>query len=64
MSTSIRDGKRSDDPEKVKAAEALEAKLNEVLESENHRWFLNKLNPAELEERKKRQEEFKKRYGN
>jgi hypothetical protein len=60
----IRDGKSSDDPEKVKAAEVLEAKLNEVLESDNHSWFLNKLSPAELEERKKRQEEFKKRYSN
>ena len=28
----------------------------------NHAWYSNKLSPEELEERKQRQEEFKKRY--
>jgi len=29
-----------DDPEKVKAAKALQAKLDEVLGSDNHKWYL------------------------
>lgn len=47
-----------------KAAEAgrLEAKLNEVLNSEMHKWSLGKLSAGELAARKKASEEFKKRY--
>ena len=59
----IREGKLSDDPAKVAAAEALEARLDEVLNSADHRWFLNKLDPAEQQERERRREEFQKRYG-
>ena len=58
----IAKGKQSGDAEKVKAAETLEKKLDEVLNSANHRWFLNKMDPAEQQERKKRQEEFQQRY--
>jgi len=58
----IRDGLRSENPEQVAAAEALEKRLIEVLESDNHRWYLNKMDDAELEERKQRQEEFQNRY--
>jgi hydroxylamine dehydrogenase len=58
----IEEGQKSDDPEKVKAAEALAAKLDEVLSDANHAWYSNKLSPEEMEERKKRQEEFKQRY--
>ena len=58
-----REGKQSSDAKKVAAAEALEKKLDEVLSSGNHRWYLDKLDPAEREERKLRQDEFKKRYG-
>jgi len=58
----VRDGKRSDDAGKTAAAEALEKKIDEVLNTPNHCWYLNKLTPQEQEERKKRQEEFKKRY--
>ena len=56
------DGKASGDEEKKAAGEALEAKIDEVLSSVHHRWYLGKLDASELEERKKRQEEFKKRY--
>ena len=55
-------GKQSGDEKKVTAAENLEKKLEEVLNSTNHRWYLDKLDPAERDERKQRQDEFKKRY--
>ncbi len=59
----IEKGRGSGDPEKVKAADALHAKLEEILNSEDHRWYLGKLDPAERERRQKAAEEFKKRYG-
>ncbi|MBN2560473.1 MAG: hydroxylamine oxidoreductase [Phycisphaerae bacterium] len=59
----IHQGKASGDEEKVKAAEALEARLAEVLNSANHSWYLNKMDPEEQKARQQRQEEFKKRYG-
>ncbi|HYQ71824.1 MAG TPA: multiheme c-type cytochrome [Gammaproteobacteria bacterium] len=36
----VAEGMASGDPEKVKAAEALQAKLDEVLASDNHKWYL------------------------
>ncbi len=48
-------------PKKSEAL-ALKNKLDEILSSENHRWYLGKMSPAEAAERKKRQEEFKARY--
>lgn len=59
----IEKGRGSDDPEKVRAADALHAKLEEILNSEDHRWYLGKLDPAEKERRQKAAEEFRKRYG-
>jgi hypothetical protein len=56
-------GQQSGDAEKEAAAKTLRAKLEEVLNSDNHRWYLNKLDPAEVQHRKKRQEEFQDRYG-
>ncbi len=58
----IDDGKASGDPEKVKAAEALAAALDEILNGEEHRWYLDKMSPEERAERAKRADEFKKRY--
>jgi len=58
----VRDGERSEDTDKTTAAEALKKKIDEVLNTPNHCWYLNKLTPEEQEERKKRQEEFKNRY--
>jgi hypothetical protein len=55
-------GKASGDADKVAAAEALEKKIEEVLNSANHRWYLNKLDPEELQRRQQRQEEFQQRY--
>ncbi|MBI1788827.1 MAG: hydroxylamine oxidoreductase [Acidobacteria bacterium] len=53
---------QSGDPAKVEAARKVEAELDQILNSENHRWFLGKTTPAEREARKKAAEEFKKRY--
>lgn len=58
----IEKGNHSSDPTKKAAAAALDAKLTEVLESSNHRWYLNKLDPEEAARRKKAAEEFKARY--
>ena len=41
---------------------AYRAKMAEVLEMEDHRWFLDKLDPAEKARREKAREDFKKRY--
>ena len=60
----VREGKKSDDAKKVAAADALAKKLEEVLNSTNHRWYLNKMSPEEMKEREERQAEFKKRYAN
>ena len=49
-------------PDYSKSAETAK-KMDEVLNSANHRWYLNKMDSKEQEERKRRQEEFKKRYG-
>lgn len=58
----IEKGRHSEDPAKVAAADALAAKLDEVLAGENHRWFLGKMDPAEAERRRKAAEEFRERY--
>ena len=56
--------KHSGDPARVAAAEALEKKLEEVLNSDDHKWYLGKVSPEEAAQRKARQDEFKSRYGN
>jgi hypothetical protein len=53
---------QSGDAAKAAAASKVEAELNQVLNSENHRWFLGKMTAAEREARKKAAEEFRKRY--
>jgi len=55
-------GTHSKDPERVAQGEALQAKINAVLESTDHRWYINKLPASEAEARKKSREEFKSRY--
>ena len=59
----VEQGKASKDKAKVAAAQALAKKIEDVLNSPNHRWYLNKMAPEEKKERDRRQEEFKKRYG-
>jgi len=55
-------GHASGDADKIKAAETLEAKIEEVLNHNNHRWFLNKQDDSEKQKRQERMQEFKKRY--
>jgi hydroxylamine dehydrogenase len=52
----------SEDATKVDQAKALKAKITSVLESKDHQWYLNKLDPEEASRRKKAREEFKARY--
>ncbi len=56
------EAKKLSDAPKTAAAAALQKKLEEVLNSPHHRWYLNKMDPAEKELRKKQMEEFQKRY--
>lgn len=58
----VEESKASKDPTKIGAATKLEEKLQFVLDSENHRWYENKMDPAEAERRKKAAEEFNARY--
>ncbi len=46
----------------TKEGKALAAELDKVLNSEDHKWFLGKMDPAEAARRKKAAEEFKSRY--
>ncbi len=58
----IEKGRSSGDEAKVKAAEVLSKKLEEMLNSPSHQWYINKMDPAEQERRKQQMEEFQKRY--
>ncbi len=53
---------KSSDPAKVEAAENLSRKLDEVLNDENHRWYLGKMDPEEAARRKAAKEKFESRY--
>ena len=52
----------SGDAAKVEGGKKLQAKLQEVLNSKNHRWAIDKMDPDEAAERKRAREEFKQRY--
>ena len=58
----VEKGMHSGDPEKEKAAAALQAAIDEVLGSEDHRWFIGEMDPDEAAARKAAAEEFKARY--
>ena len=58
----IEQGKASGDAKKVAAARNLQAKLDEVLNSNNHKWYLNKMDPKEKAKRKQAAADFKQRY--
>ena len=47
---------------KARAAETLRAKIEEVLSSDDHKWYLGRMDPQEAERRAKAAEEFKRRY--
>jgi hypothetical protein len=50
------------DPANAEAAKALKAKLDEVLASENHRWFKGGMDPEEAKRRKAAADAFRARY--
>ncbi len=58
----VRDARDSGDAGRIKAADALQKKIDEVLNTDDHKWFLGKMDPAEAAKRKARQAEFKARY--
>ncbi|MEZ4743361.1 MAG: multiheme c-type cytochrome [Bdellovibrionota bacterium] len=58
----IEKGLASKDGKKVDAAKKLQKGLDEVLASDNHKWFIGKMSEKEKKVREKRAEEFKKRY--
>lgn len=58
----IHRGKANSDPVKKAAAAKLQDKLDEILASENHKWFLGKMSDVEKKNRAKRRADFKARY--
>jgi hydroxylamine dehydrogenase len=58
----IAEGAASKDAKKKAAAKALQAKLDEVLNSSNHMWYLDKLTDKQKALRKAAVEDFKKKY--
>ena len=58
----IHKGLASGDATKVDAAKKLRARLDEVLNSSDHMWFLGKMDPAEAARRAKAAADFKARY--
>ena len=55
-------GMKSNDKKDKKAAKELQKLLNKTLNSENHQWYLGKMDPVEKARRKKASDEFKARY--
>ncbi len=53
---------RSSDSKKVMQTKKLAAKIKAVLESNDHKWYINKMDPKEATKRKEAQEKFKERY--
>jgi hypothetical protein len=60
----IEKGANSGDSVQIAAAEATANCLDEILNSKNHRWYVDKMDPEEKEKRKARQADFKSRYTN
>jgi hypothetical protein len=58
----IKEAHESGDAKRITAAEALQIKLDEVLNSDDHKWHLGKMDPEEAARRKQAAEEFKARY--
>ena len=58
----IKEAKASGNEKRIEAAKKLEAKLDEVLNSQNHQWFIGKMDPAKAAARKEAAKEFKARY--
>jgi hydroxylamine dehydrogenase len=52
----------SPDAKKAGAAAELKTKLEAVLNSDDHKWFIGKMNPEEAAQRQQELDEFRKRY--
>ncbi len=58
----IETGHASGDPDMVSAADALATRLDEVLNSDDHKWYLGKMSPEEAAARQRAAAEFRQRY--
>ena len=58
----VANGNASGDAKKIEAAKALQAKIDEVLNSSNHMWYLDKLTDKQKAVRKAAVEDAKKKY--
>ena len=58
----IEKGEKSGDAEKQAAAKTLKELLDEILNNDDHKWYLGKMSDEEKAERAKRAAEFKARY--
>ena len=58
----IDDNIDSEDADRVAKAQALKDKLDEILHSDNHKWFLGEMDPEEAARRAAASKEFKARY--
>ncbi|MDP6987494.1 MAG: hypothetical protein QGG74_05565, partial [Phycisphaerales bacterium] len=58
----VEKGMHSGDETKVDAAKKLQSAIDEVLGSDDHKWFLGEMDPEEAAARKKAAEEFRARY--
>ena len=56
------EGAHSSDPADVETGRALAAKIDEVMNSDDHKWALDKLDPEEKKRRDAAREQFKARY--
>jgi hydroxylamine dehydrogenase len=52
----------SEDPDRAQAAAALQARLDDILASDDHKWYLGQMDPSEAERRREAVEEFRSRY--
>jgi hypothetical protein len=57
------DNLESADPDRIKAAKALKAKIDEVLSTDDHKWFLGEMDEDEAARRAEAAKAFKDRYG-
>ncbi len=58
----IEKGLKSSDAKKQQAAKDLQKLLNEILETDNHKWFIGKMSPGEAKARAEASKKFKARY--
>ncbi len=57
-----KEAQASGDAAKIEGAKKLLAAIDEMFQSKNHQWAIDKQDPAEAAKRKKQREDFKKRY--